>query len=182
MHSFLDSATPQRTWNVSLNIGTIKRVKNSSLGIDLVEINQPLRDPDADLGVPPDKDAPPLILQLATDPCLLCDVLYVLCKPDADKIPITDEDFGQSMGGNALRDGQAALFAELTDFFQQLGRTEKANVVSQAERIVKATMGAANQRMMSVDVEGLTDRVVGKLFTDAQASLESTLTNSHSAN
>jgi hypothetical protein len=178
MHSFLDSATPQRTWNVSLNIGTIKRVKNSSLGIDLVEVNQPIPGPDGTVA----KDAPPLILQLATDPCLLCDVLYVLCKPDADKIPITDEDFGQSMGGNALRDGQAALFAELTDFFQQLGRTEKANVVSQAERIVKATMGAANQRMMSVDVEGLTDRVVGKLFTDAQESLESTLTRSHSAN
>jgi hypothetical protein len=178
VHSFFDSATPQRTWNVSLNIATIKRVKGSSLGLDLIEINQPVPGPEGKI----EKDAPPLILQLATDPCLLCDVLYVLCKPDADKLQITDEQFGQSMGGNALRDGQKALFEELTDFFQQLGRTEKANVVSQAERIVSATMGAANKRMMSVDVEALTDRVVGKLFTDAQASLESTLTNSHSAN
>ncbi len=167
MKTFLDSANPQRTWQISLNVGTIKRVKGLLPDVDLVEINE---------------GKPPLILRLATDPCLLCDVLYVLCKPAADEAKITDEQFGEAMGGDALQAGQKALFDELTDFFLKLGRTEKATVVSQAERVVTATMEAADRRLKEVDIEALSEQAVGKLYTDARESLDRTLGLTHSAN
>jgi hypothetical protein len=163
MHTFTDNATPPRDWAVVLTIATVKRVKASIIEggpIDLIEINQ---------------GDPPLALRLATDPVLLCDVLFCICQPQAEERGCTDSDFAQGMGGGAIFAAQVALFEELTDFFRQLGRTEKANVLIQTQRVVKATVAAANRETAKLDIETAADRAVGKLFTDARELLESRL-------
>ena len=58
-----------------------------------------------------------LLEQLSTDPILLCDVVYVLCKPEADQQNVTDEQFGQAMAGDAIEHATTALLEELVDFF-----------------------------------------------------------------
>src|SRR5690606_35191593 len=63
-----------------------------------------------------------LIERLVSDPILLCDVLYVLCKPQADEQGVTDEEYGRAMGGTAIDDGTTALLEELVDFFPQAKR------------------------------------------------------------
>jgi len=170
VHQFTDNATPPRDWAIALNIATVKRVKSAAIDggpIDLIEIN---------LG------DPPLALRLATDPVLLCDVLFCICQPQAEERGCTDADFGEGMGGDAIFKAQKALFEELVDFFRQLGRTEKANVLTTTEKVIAATVKAAVAETAKLDIEATTSRAVGKLFTDAQALLESRLNHTPSAN
>lgn len=100
------SDTTGNVWAVSVNVGTVKRVK------DLLEIN--LLDI-ADGGV---------IDRISADPVLLCDILYVVCKDQADKDGITDVQFGQSMSGDVLDTALDALVGELVDFFPNPRRRE----------------------------------------------------------
>ena len=102
MKTFKDNE--QRQWTVTVNVASMKRVK-SLLDLNLME------------AVEGD-----LIEKLATDPILLCDVIYAICKPEADKRNISDEQFGQAMAGDAIEQATAALLEELVDFFPEAKR------------------------------------------------------------
>jgi len=88
-----------RTWNVVVNVSAIKRIRDA-LGVDLMDVA-----------------GGDLLGRLADDPCLLVDVLYVLCKPEADTKGVSDEDFGRAMVGGVLDAASSALMKELLDFF-----------------------------------------------------------------
>ena len=96
MKTFNDNAG--RTWTVAINVDAIKRVKGL-LGVNLLEIVEGT-----------------LIEKLLRDPVLLCDVIYAVCKPQADEQSITDEDFGRAMAGDAIEHATRALLEELVDF------------------------------------------------------------------
>jgi hypothetical protein len=49
-------------------------------------------------------------------PVLLCDVIYVVCKPQADEQNVSDEDFGRAMAGDAIEHATRALLEELVGF------------------------------------------------------------------
>jgi hypothetical protein len=119
-----------RVWPVEITVGTIKRVK-TLLSIDLAN---------------PEDGEPPLIGRLSTDVLLLCDTLYAILKPQLDLAGVDDETFGGLLGGESLADGQAALFEALADFFQRLGRTEKAAMVrAQETATILATRAGATR-------------------------------------
>ncbi len=99
MKTFTDTAG--RTWTVCVNVDAIKRVR-TLLGINLLDVLD---------------DGCKLLAQLHDDPILLVDVLYCICKPDADGKLITDEEFGRGMSGDALLQGNQALLEGLSDFF-----------------------------------------------------------------
>ena len=87
-----------REWQIAINIATLKRVKET-LNFDLLDVAQ---------GKELDR--------LITDPYLLVNVLYVLCKPQADEHTITDEQFGEGMAGDAIEDATTAMLEELVNF------------------------------------------------------------------
>lgn len=97
MKTFKDNAG--RSWTVAVNVAAIKRVKGL-LDVNLME------------AVEGD-----LLEKLSTDPVLLCDVVYAICKPEADTQGVTDEQFGQAMAGDAIQHATTALLEELIDFF-----------------------------------------------------------------
>jgi hypothetical protein len=100
--TFKDNAG--RTWTVGVNIATVKRVK-SLLEIDLLDVVEGK-----------------LLDKIVLDPVMMCDVVYAICKPDADKQNITDEQFGCAMAGDAIEHATEALLQELIDFFPELKR------------------------------------------------------------
>jgi hypothetical protein len=57
-----------------------------------------------------------LIEKFIRDPVMLCDVVYAVCKPDADELDISDEDFGRAMAGDAIEHATRALLEELVGF------------------------------------------------------------------
>jgi hypothetical protein len=102
MKTFKDNAG--RTWTVDVNIATVKRVK-SMLNIDLIEIVEGK-----------------ILDKIVLNPVIMCDVVYAICKPEADKQNIDDEQFGYAMAGDALEYATGALLQELIDFFPESKR------------------------------------------------------------
>lgn len=101
MREFRD--TENRTWKVSVNVGTIKAVREV-LNVDLNAVTQ---------GEAAGKNT---LTALITDPIQVANILYVICRRQAETIGVTDEDFGYAMGGKSLADGRAALLEELVNF------------------------------------------------------------------
>ena len=85
MHTFADNLG--RSWYVAINVARIRRVR-AALGVDLYAM---VDDGMQELG------------KLVSDPVRLADVLYVLCKEDAEAKSISDEDFGRALGATPLR-------------------------------------------------------------------------------
>jgi len=166
MRQFKDNASPPRLWNVAVNVGSVKRVKKL-LDVDLLDITD---------------GEPPLILRLQANVILLCDVLYALCQPECERQGVTDEQFGEALGGGALAEARQALMGELEDFFRQSGETQKAQVVRRSVSLLAAAIEEATTRSEAVDLEGMARQAVGKRFTESLESLESTLNPSLSAN
>jgi hypothetical protein len=130
MHSFVDNS--RRTWEVAINVAAVKRIRGL-LGIDLYSLVD---------------DGFKSLSKLVSDPVTLADVLYCLCKDQADKQSITDEDFGRALAGDAITQAADAFVEELIDFFPdararaslrkaiEAGKTVRDKVLSHAERIL----------------------------------------------
>jgi hypothetical protein len=142
MTSFRDTAG--RTWQISLTIDALKRVK-SLLQIDLTE---------------PLQGEPPLMTRLAIDVLLLCDVLFAIIKPQADAAGVSDEVFGASLGGEAILAAQEALTQEWLDFFQNLRRTHLVTAIQKQRDLVQAIVAAGEQRLAQIQP----DQAVAELF------------------
>ena len=101
MKTFADNSA--RTWAITVNVAAVKRVREL-LQVNLLEI--------AD-------QKGKLLERLVDDPCLLCDILFCLVKPEADAKGISDEDFGRALAGDALGAATDALLAGDRRFFPQ---------------------------------------------------------------
>jgi len=130
MHSFVDNS--RRTWEVAINVAAVKRIRGL-LGIDLYALVD---------------DGFKSLSKLVSDPVTLADVLYCLCKEQADKQSISDEDFGRALAGDAITQAADAFVEELIDFFPdararaslrkaiEAGKTVRDKVLSHAESIL----------------------------------------------
>ena len=123
MKSFTDNLG--RTWTLVVNVAAIKRVR-ALCGVDLNAI------------VEVDKNNNPtaeLLERLSTDPVLLVDVLYAVCKPECDSKNVTDEDFGAAMAGDAIEQATSALLDEVVDFFPTAKRAALQKILAATRRI-----------------------------------------------
>jgi hypothetical protein len=84
---------------VSITVDTIRRVR-TLLGKDLLSII--------------DGDLYP---QVVSDPVILVDLLFAICKPQADQLGVSDEVFGAGFSGEVLDRATEAFVEALVDFF-----------------------------------------------------------------
>ena len=157
MKTFKDNA--DRTWTVTVNVDAIKRVR-SLLSIDLMEAVEGK-----------------LIERLIGDPVLLCDVIYSVCKEDADAKGITDEEFGRAMAGDAIELATTALLEELVDFFPQGKRQLLRKALAKLETLQETMLAVVSERLDSpeLDAQLLAElRKLGDSSGDSPASSEST--------
>ena len=133
MRSFKDSVG--RLWPVEINVAAIKRVRGL-LGVDLIKLF--------------DDEMKPLA-ELVNDPVRLVDVLYCLCKPEADARGISDEDFGRALAGDVITQAVDAFVEELIDFFPDARRRNLLRKAIEAGR-------QANEVLMT-HAESLIDRI-----------------------
>jgi hypothetical protein len=127
MKTFTDNAG--RTWTVAINVECIKRVK-TLLSVNLL---------DAIEGK--------LIEQLVSDPILLCDVIFAICKPEADTKEISDEEFGRAMAGDAIDNATTALLEELVDFFPSGKRQVLAKALAKLKTFQSKAVETASKRL-----------------------------------
>jgi hypothetical protein len=153
MKTFSDNAA--RTWTVQVNVDAIKRVR------DLAQVNL--------LEVVDGK----LLERLISDPILLCDVIYALCKPEADTKSVTDVDFGRSMAGDAIDAATTALLEELVGFFPQGRRAVLAKALSKLRALEAAALKAVDVRLDSPELEKRLQAELNKLGTWSGTAPES---------
>jgi len=153
MKTFNDNAA--RSWTVQVNVDAIKRVR------DLAQVNL--------LEVVEGK----LLERLIADPILLCDVIYCLCKPEADSKNVSDADFGRAMGGNSIDGATTALLEELVDFFPQAKRRVLAKALAKLQKLQTAALAAVETRLDSPELDRQMAARLAQLENSSGSALES---------
>lgn len=161
MKSFTDNTG--RSWIVSINVGTIKRVR-ALCEIDLANIIElePGRTPKVDL-----------LERLAADPVLLVDVLYAVCKNEADNKNISDEEFGRAMAGDAIELATSALLDEIIDFFPVAKRQVFGKILSASRRFQARSKEALTELLNDPALDAKIDAELERLTTSSGNSPES---------
>jgi hypothetical protein len=103
MRSFADNTG--YSWEVRIGLGTIRSVREL-FGLNLVDgfdirSQEPIN----------------VVAKIASDPVLLADVLYVVCREQCDEAGLTSEQFGERLVGDPINTAVTALLEALCDFF-----------------------------------------------------------------
>jgi len=135
MKSFTDNAG--RLWTLAVNVAAIKRVR-AICDVDLNSI--------VELDAKNNPTAK-LLERLSTDPVLLVDVLYAVCKDQADKLGVTDEQFGAAMVGDGIEQASMALLEAIADFFPARRRELMHKLLSRAKQLDTVMLDEADRRL-----------------------------------
>jgi hypothetical protein len=131
-------------WPVLITVKTIRDVQNM-LGINLLSVTEG-----------------PLLEQLSQDPGLLCNVLYVVCKPTADERKITDEVFGTLLGGDSVESATKAFLEALVDFFPSQKRLVMRRALEKMDQLQTKIFSQALMDLESPDLEKKLEEVMQK--------------------
>ena len=135
MRTFRDN--DGRSWDLTLNIYAVKQVRDV-LGVDLLDPS----------GSPKGENADDCLLRkLIADPVLLVDVLYVVCRDQAEKAGVTDEQFGRAMAGDAIDEATRAFLEELADF------TPSPRDRARARKVIDATWNLIDRAQDLLDAK-----------------------------
>jgi hypothetical protein len=134
-----------RSWDISINVAAVKRVRDL-VGVDLLEIVEGS-----------------LIEKLIRDPVLLCDVVYAVCKPQADERdpPVTDEEFGRAMAGDAIEHATTALLEDLVSFCPSpRDRTNLGRVLEATNRVMDRARDLIEEKLDSGELERMAEQAL----------------------
>jgi hypothetical protein len=148
-----------RTWVLTVNVDAIKRVRQLT-DVDLLTV------------VGGD-----LLERLAEDPVLLCDVLFALCKPEADAKQVSDEDFGRSMSGDAIETATTALLEAIADFFPSRKAALLRSASQKLEHFRGKVLDHAEAKLTSGELEAQIEAMLNAQddsLTSAPASSDAT--------
>lgn len=140
-----------RQWLVPVNVASVKRCRELT-DVDLLSIVD-------------DKQGS-LMAKLSTDPILLCNVLYALCKEQADNVGVTDEQFGAGLAGDALDSATRALLESLVAFFPKGKRELLAAAVAKMQKFQAKAESAALARLNSSAVDSALDSALTEALQD----------------
>ena len=143
MKTFTDNA--DRSWDVSINVAAVKRVRDL-VGVDLLEIVEGT-----------------LIEKLIRDPILLCDIIYAVCKPQADERepPVTDEEFGRAMAGDAIEHATTALLEDLVSFCPSpRDRKNLGRVLDATNRVMDRARDLIEEKLDSGELERMAEQAL----------------------
>jgi len=157
MKTFTD--TRERRWEIDVTVGTIRRVKNLT-DVDLT---------DALKGT--------LFQRLAGDVILLVDVLYAVVKPQCDAQGVTDEQFGEALGGDVLDAATKALLEGIVDFFP----SERRAVLAKALQKLEALQTTATQKASDLLDSGALDRLMQQELERLDAETQTLLRSATSS-
>ena len=149
MRQFKDNAG--RTWTVDINVATLKRVRGLT-GVDLMQVIEGT-----------------LIEKLIRDPVLLCDVVYAVCKPEADAATprVSDEEFGKSMAGDAIEAATQAVLDELISFCPSpRDRANLGRVLQATNRVLDKARDLTEKRIQTLTSESELDKLVNRMVPE----------------
>ena len=132
MKTFTDNS--DRTWTIHVHVESIKRVR-SLCNVDLLKVVEGT-----------------LLMELANDPILLCEVLYALCHEEAKAKSVSDVDFGKAMAGDAIERATEALLREIFDFFPPAKRDVLLKLEEKHRQMQQKMVEVATKRLESPEL------------------------------
>ena len=111
---------------------------------------------------------------MAEDPCLLCNVLFVLCEDQAKDHSVSDEDFGRLLAGDVIENATLALEEAITDFFPRKQRSLLQRLRKKVDRVQEMGINLVTEKLESPDLEA---RILAKM----QKTMDESLTPLNSA-
>lgn len=148
MKTFQDNKNQE--WQIALTYASVKRVKDL-LDIDLTKAME---------------GDPPMFRVVQEDLLLLCNILYVVCKPQADAKGITDEQFGELLGDVQIFAASNAFYAEWVGFFRNLQRPESATMLEKQRSLMTRAYAKVNQELSSPKVDQLLEHALDQVSID----------------
>lgn len=142
-----------QTWELNLTIADIKRVRNADIDnegegpIDLLAL---------------DSGSPPLLTRIGIDVALLCDIIYVLVQPQADKAGVSSEDFGSLLGGDTIAAASDAFYEALADFFRRLRRNDLSAALEKQKSLIAESVMEATTQIKDFNVKKALKETLGK--------------------
>jgi hypothetical protein len=162
MRSFVDKFG--RSWTLVVNINTVKSIR-ALCNLDILE----LMTVDEKTG----NMKAEVLERLASDPILLVDVLYVVCKADADAKNISDEDFGAALSGDCIEYATKQLLEEIIDFFPEAKRNMYRKALAAAYRFAEEQNKQLQNLLNDPDLENHIFSELMKSNTSSSISQES---------
>lgn len=114
-----------------------------------------------------------ILERLASDPVLLVDVLFAVCKPEADAKGITDEEFGRAMAGDAIELAATALLDEIIDFFPEAKRKVFRKILDASRRFEARSKQALTELLEDPAFDEKIDQALDRLTISSSVSPES---------
>jgi hypothetical protein len=153
MRTFKDNEG--REWQVRIDVNAVRSVR-SELDVNLLAL------PDQEFA---------LLTRLTTDLVLLVDVLYVVCRKQAQDRSISDEEFGRSMYGDCIQNAADALIRETIDFFPDARRRAMlSKVIDKGKALGDLLMNKGMdqaQRLDEIDLETEATKMMKRLTENA---------------
>jgi len=141
MASFTDSKS--KDWNVAISVEDVRQVR-AVCGVNLYEAI------DGNL-----------FAKLAGDPVALVDVLYVVCKSQADSRGINAEEFGRALAGDSIEKASDALIEAIIDFFPKARREVLRQIAAKLATVQAKVATRAKAIIESPELDRAVDRALG---------------------
>jgi len=87
------------------------------------------------------------------DPVMICDTIYAICKPQAEKQNINDEQFGEILVGEPIEHALYAFMEALVEYFPPKKARVHAEKWRRACQIVETGLEKQYQALVSPDLE-----------------------------
>jgi len=115
-----------REWVVEITVSTINRIKDLT-GVNILETDA--------------------IKTLGGDILQLVNVLYAIVQPQAMKDGITDEQFGEALGGDSIDAASEAFMTEYVGFFPRRKRSLLQTALDKQREIEGRAMDAIKAKL-----------------------------------
>ena len=158
MKTFIDKKN--RKWELELNVGSARRVKDET-GVNMLNL----------LSLESNGRASTEPLEkLIDDPFALVNVLYALCRKQAEKENISDEDFAEIFDADVIEAATNALIEEIINFSPAAKRKALTKFYQTAQRIAAAKEAELEKTLNDGTLDAKIEEEMKKLYTGSQAS------------
>jgi len=136
-----------RKWLIEINVALAKKVR-ALTGVDLYRLVE---------------NEFAKLQELLRDPITLVDVIYVLCKEQADAAKLTDEQFGAGLAGQTVVAAADAFFEAFVSFSQdQRTAAVLRSMKAKGEAAVSILLTEAEQKLEQTTPESMVQELKEK--------------------
>jgi hypothetical protein len=142
-----------RTWDIEINVTTLSRVRKG-LNLNLLELVLPES----------------ALLEKLSDPILLVDVLYIVCKDQCDEKNVSDEDFGRQLTRDAIDEGWDSILEGVVGFSPRGIRPAHQKVLEKARKFRTMQQQRVEATVAAPEFEAMLDREIEKSMNSLPSS------------